>query len=80
MDYDSGPYNVMIPSGETRGIFNFRINDDDISEDNETFMIIITSSADVICVDHCQATLTILDNDGNYCSYGTIYRLSFYIA
>ena len=72
MDYDSGPYNVIILAGETRGIFNFRINDDDISEDNETFMIIITSSADVICADRCKATLTILDNDGNYCSYGTI--------
>ena len=80
MDYDSGPYNVTIPVGKTSGTFNITINDDDISEGNETFMINITSSAGVTCVDHCQATLTILDNDGNYCSYGTIYRLSFYIA
>ena len=69
MDYDSGPYNVTIPAGETCGTFNITINDDDISEGNETFMITITSSADVTCVDGCQATLTILDNDGNYCMY-----------
>ena len=69
MDYDSGPYNITIPAGETFGTFNIAINDDDLSEGNETFMITITSSADVTCVDHCQATLTILDNeiDGNYC-------------
>ena len=64
MDYDSGPYNVTIPVGKTSGTFNITINDDDISEGNETFMITITSSASITCVDHCQATLTILDNDG----------------
>ena len=64
MDYDSGPYNVTIPVGKTSGTCNITINDDDISEGNETFMITITSSASVTCVDHCQATLTVLDNDG----------------
>ena len=66
MDYDSGPYNVIIPAGETSGFFNITINDDDISEDNETFILTISSSAEVFCVDQCQATVTILDDDGNY--------------
>ena len=66
MDYDSGPYNVTIPAGETSGTLNITINDDVISEANETFMLTISSSSDVNCDDNCQATVTILDNDGKY--------------
>ena len=76
MDYDSGPYNVTIPAGEINSTLNITIKDDDMSEGNETFMISITSSTYVTCVDHCQATLTILDNDGNYCMYTVKCKLS----
>ena len=53
------------------------MNDGDLSESNETFMVTINSSADVPCYDHCQTTVTVMDNDGNYCScvwYSSVTR------
>ena len=69
MDYDSGPYNVTFPAGATNSTFNITIHDDDIPESSETFMLAINTSTDIPCADHCQTTVTIVDNDGNYHSY-----------
>ena len=42
-DYSSGPYTVIIPIGSTNASFDIIINDDDVLEDNEVFVIFIES-------------------------------------
>ena len=66
MDYTSGPYSVTFPAGVTSVLFNISINDDNIVEDNETFMLTINSSlaTGVMVGNPSQATMTIVDNDG----------------
>ena len=66
MDYDSGPYTVTFPAGETRIPFNVTINDDDIYEGNETFMLTIDETSlpgGVVRGNPGQATVTIVDDD-----------------
>ena len=66
MDYDSRPYNVTFPAGQTTATFDVPINDDNILEGNENFMLTINSSSlltDVTRGDPGQATVTIMDND-----------------
>ena len=67
MDYTSGPYTVTIPAGQTTATFNVPINGDDVLEGDEEFMLTIISSSLPTGVTHgtpCQATVTIMDNDG----------------
>ena len=45
MDYDSGPYTVTIPAGQTTATFNVSITDDMILEGDENFMLTIDSSS-----------------------------------
>ena len=40
-----GPYSVTIPAGQTNASFNISIIDDDIPENDETFVIAINSSS-----------------------------------
>ena len=41
VDYDSGPFDITFPAGETLAVFNVTINDDDIVEGNENFTLSI---------------------------------------
>ena len=66
MDYDSGPYSVMIPAGLTTASLNIAITDDDILEIDENFILTINSSSlpdSVINGNPHQVTLTVVDND-----------------
>ena len=67
VDYDSGPYTVTIPAGQTRASFNISINDDDIFEMNENFVLTINESSipSGIAVNTPNETIvTIVDDDG----------------
>ena len=65
MDYTSGPYSVILPAGEISVPFNISVNDDNIFEDSEIFMLTINSSLpnDVVSGNPDQATVIIMDND-----------------
>ena len=66
MDYTSGPYTVTFPARQTTVIFNVPINDDDILERKENFILTINSSSlpgGVTCSDPGQATVTIFSDD-----------------
>ena len=45
MDYGSGPYTVTFPAGMTSASFDIPINNDMISEANETFTLTIDPSS-----------------------------------
>ena len=65
MDYTSGPYTVTFPAGVTMVAFNVPINDDNIYEGNENFMLTINSSLPngVTRGTPSEATVTIVDDD-----------------
>ena len=65
VDYTSGPYSVILPAGEISVPFNISVNDDNIFEDSEIFMLTINSSLpnDVVSGNPDQATVIIMDND-----------------
>ena len=66
MDYGSGPYIVTIPAGVTMFPFNISINNDNIYEGDEDFMITIDPSTlpdDVSVGNPGEATVTIVDDD-----------------
>jgi len=66
MDYNSGPYPVTFPAGETSVTFDVPITDDDILEGIESFMLTIDQSSlpdDVNRGDPGKATVTIVDDD-----------------
>ena len=66
MDYGSGPYTVTFPAGETSASFDIPINDDDILEVNEDFMLTIDPSSlptGGTVGNPGQATVTIVDDD-----------------
>ena len=78
MDYTSGPYTVTFPAGQTTATFDVPINDDDILEGNENFILTINPSSlpsDVSVGDPDQATVTIVDNDRKYLVNNAIYLL-----
>ena len=66
VDYDSGPYNILFPAGETSVIFNVMIKDDDLFENDETFNLTINPSSGVSIINPAQVTVTITDDEGNY--------------
>ena len=68
MDYDSGPYTVTFLAGSTTATFNVPINDDDILEGNETFMLTIDPSLPdgVTRGTPSEATVTIVDDDRKF--------------
>ena len=65
MDYTSGPYSVILPAGVMSVPFNISLNDDNIFEDSEIFMLTIKSSLPngVMSGNPDQATVIIMDND-----------------
>ena len=67
VDYASGPYTVIIPAGERNASLNISINDDNIFEHDESFVLTINVSSlpsDVYIGDHNETIVTIMDNDG----------------
>ena len=64
MDYESEPYTVTFPTGTTRVSFDIPINNDDIYEGNENFMLTIDPTNDVSVNTPGQATVTTMDDDG----------------
>ena len=66
MDYTSGPYTVTFPAGTTLVTFDIRVNDDNILENNESFILTINSSSLPDGVTHGnpdKATVTIVNDD-----------------
>ena len=66
-DYMSGPYNVTFPAGMTTTVLDVPINNDNICEPIETFIVTINTSSlpdRVTRGDPGQATVTIMDDDG----------------
>ena len=65
MDYTSGTYTVTFPAGQTTATFNVQINDDNVLEGNENFMLTINSSLPdgVTRGTPSEATVIIMDND-----------------
>ena len=71
-DYESGPFIVTIPSGETNVPFNISIIDDNIFEANESFNLTINSSSihsSSLIYEECKLTVTIVDNEGEVIIY-----------
>ena len=67
VDYDSGPYTVTFPAGQTSVSFNVSINDDRIFETNESLSLAIIQPSLPTGVSRRnpgQITVIILDNDG----------------
>ena len=67
VDYDSGPYAVTFPAGEKSVSLRISINDDNIFEHNENFVLTINESSLPTGVynDSLNETIvTIVDNDG----------------
>ena len=66
MDYNSGPYTVIIHVGMTNVTFDVPITNDNILEGSENFMLTIDESTlppNVRRGDPGEATVTIVDND-----------------
>ena len=70
IDYEGGPYTVTISAGETSSSLNISINDDNILEENETFVLNISLHDNcVVLGSPSETTVTIVANDGK-----VIYR------
>ena len=69
MDYTSGPYSVRFPAGVMSVPFSISINDDNIFEDNENFILTINPllPTGVMVGNPGQVTVIIVDNDCKSC-------------
>ena len=76
MDYNSGPYNVTFPAGSTNASFDIVINNDIVSEDNETFNISIIpiTNGHIVGIPEV-ATVTIIDTTSKYFAHYQIYKI-----
>ena len=66
VDYDSGPYTVTFAAGDTSASVSVPMNDDDILENVEDFMVTIMTGPlpdGVTRGNPGSATVNILDND-----------------
>ena len=65
MDYNSGPYIVTFPAGDTTATFNVPITDDMIAEGNENFTLTINQALPdgVTRGDPFVATVNIVDDE-----------------
>ena len=67
VDYDSGPYTMIIPAKEESGSISVSINDDNILEQNEYFRLTVNLSSlpgRVITTSRNGVDVIIADNDG----------------
>jgi len=71
VDYDSGPYTVTFPAGETSATFKIPINDDNVLENTEYFSlsIIFQSLPTSVNAIPSQATVIIAGNVGKHLKY-----------
>ena len=65
-DYTSGSYTVTFPTNSTTASFNVPINNDNILESDETFILTIdpTSLPSNVAVGISNSTVTIMDDEG----------------
>ena len=66
MDYTSRPYNITFLVGQTTTTFDVPINDDNIFEGNEVFILTIDETSlptGVTAGSPGEATVTIVDDD-----------------
>ena len=70
IDYDSGPYVVKFPAGNTSATFDVSVNDDKLLETNERFSLSIGLSSlpskvfgSRIAMFPSQSTVVIIDDD-----------------
>ena len=66
MDYTSGPYTITFLAGQTTATFDIPINDDNIYEGNENFILSIDNTSlptGVTRGSPGEATVTIVDDD-----------------
>ena len=66
-DFINGPYNVVIPAGETNVKFSVTIMDDSTLETDETINLAINSNMlqnKIAQTNPDRAVVTIVDNDG----------------
>ena len=76
MDYDSGPYTVTFPTGQTIAAFNVPINDDNVIEGTENFMLTIDSSSlptGLTVGDPGQVTVTIIEEGKEVYTFMPLY-------
>ena len=69
VNYDAGPYNVMIPAGQTSGSLTLQLYDNNILETDKTFTLSIDTSSlpsTIIRGPNCTLRATVLDDDGMY--------------
>ena len=69
VDYYSGKYTVIFPAGVTSVPFDVPINNDALYEGNESFNLTIIRSSvpsNVGRINPSRATVTILDDEGNF--------------
>ena len=65
-DYNSGPYDITFTAGTTSSSFTITIEDDNTFEDNESFVVTITSLPSIITAGSPdQTTVTIVDDESN---------------
>ena len=67
VDYESGPFIVMIPAGETRVSFSITIVSDSLFEQNEQFSVTIDSPSlpnRTFVEPGCMLVVKILNDDG----------------
>ena len=73
-DYNAGPYSVMFVAGQTDASFDVTINDEDMLERDESFMLKIDESSlslDTVTLDtnNDEATVTIMNDDSKLITY-----------
>ena len=76
MDYTSGPYTVTFSVRQTTATFDIPINNDNILEGDENFMLTINSSSlrdGITLGNFSEATVTIIDNDRKYYNSNALY-------
>ena len=66
VDYDTGPYSVIFTEGDTAAMFCVNITDDELSEEEETFGLVIDAASLPACVirrNPYRANVTILPTE-----------------
>ena len=69
VDYDSGPFAVTFPAGNTNVSFDVNVSTDHLVEDDENFFLTIDLSSlptGVIISSPHQTNVTIVDDDGKF--------------
>jgi len=69
IDYDSGPYNVTFPAGQTIASFGVLIYNDNTYKYSMVFNLTIipdTLPDSVACGNPCEARVTIVDDEGEW--------------